>query len=154
MTFPAGATPRGLPYPGTDGEPSDIPLYLQQLAEAYTTLVPTAGQTMVWDQITGGGGQTDNYGIVQVTTPKLKAVRGFVATPAAINGAVVTAPLNWDYNAKGVTGTAARLPLTFWRTVRGELTPGLPDNPPAYYWSLTTVYYHLIAWGIGLNDPS
>lgn len=142
MTFPAGSTPGGLPYPGTDGEPSDIPLYLENLAQAVTDRLGKDPTGVVWVRIARSY-PTDASGIASVTLPGIRAARGFIATPG--NGAVVIGASNlYDPAAPGQPGTDAVLPLIMWKQAKS--TGGSVHSQ--YRWvNHAGIGVQLIAWG-------
>lgn len=142
MSFTRGVTPRGLPYPGTDEPVYNVPLFLQQLADAVNAAFASSGSTQLlvpW----AGAMTTNGNGSLYIPIPGLALVRGALVTPNAAYGG--TGP--WLYMLLQETWTDANQRGKAVVSVR-RLTDGGSGYPS--YVGNTSCGLNVLAWG----DPA
>jgi hypothetical protein len=141
MTVTRGATPRGLPYPGSNEPDYNVPAFLQQLADAVQAQLSTAGAGTLL--VTWSGNLTTNTsGFIFPVMPGLKIVRGALVGANGVSGGTgpwlyYLSPTSWtDQNSwgKAVIGVC--------RLVEDAGKPGYPGVVKS-----TSVGVSVIAWG-------
>ena len=144
MTQLRGTTPRGLPYPGSAEPVYNIPLFLQQLADAVQAQLTAAGSGLLL--VTWAGNLTTNTsGFIFPVLPGLKIVRGALVMASGVSGGggpwlYFLSPTSWtDQNSWG----KAVIGVTKMTEDAGK--PGYPGPVKS-----TSVGVNVIAWG----DPT
>jgi hypothetical protein len=143
MSFTRGTTPRGLPYPGSDDPVYNIPLFLQQLADAVQAQLTSAGSTVksgTW----AGVATTNSNGFIFPVIPGLRTVRGALLGAMTAGGGAgpylyFLSPVSWtDQNQWGKA----------WIGVANPAVDGGGGYPASV--KNTAVGVNVLAWG----DPA
>jgi hypothetical protein len=139
-----GRTPRGFPYPGPDSTDAGIATYLQDLAEAITGSLASAGTGLVFDTFQGQLTVPEGSSYVPVPFPKLREMKGGVAIAGGGRPLVFMWYPIWDlaFNTHPEDWYGVGRLMPNWAKHSGPGTMITPIMPPG-----TVFWVFTLAWG-------